>query len=93
MEYMESMMNNRLEASISEYEQMTDRIKELESKLADAKKDQARYQYVIDWLESNVIATAILTPYIRTYGEPYLLKFLRIENHVLFAHQRMENEI
>jgi len=47
MEYMESMMNNRLEASMSEYEQMTDRIKELEIQLAEAKKDQARYQWLL----------------------------------------------
>jgi len=51
MEHMESMMNNRLEASMSEYEQMTDRIKELESQLAEAKKDQARYQ----WLRNEVL--------------------------------------
>ena len=46
-------MNDRLEASISEYEQMSDRIKELESQLEQAKKDgleakqdQARYQWI-----------------------------------------------
>jgi hypothetical protein len=37
MECMESMMQNRLEASMNEYEQMTDRIKELESQLAASK--------------------------------------------------------
>jgi len=31
-----------------------DRIKELEDQLAAAKKDQARYQYAIDWLEGRV---------------------------------------
>lgn len=46
MEYMESMMQNRLEASMSEYEQMTDRIKELESQLAEAKKGTARYEFI-----------------------------------------------
>lgn len=46
----------------------SDRIKELESQLEEAKKDQARYQYVIDWLESNVIATAAFT-HARTKSE------------------------
>ena len=45
MEYMESMMNNRLEASMSEYEQMTSRIAQLEEELA---KVTARYNYVRD---------------------------------------------
>lgn len=48
MEYMESMMNNRLEASMSEYEQMADRIAQLEAELAEARKDQARYKFVRD---------------------------------------------
>ena len=45
MEYMESMMNNRLEASMSEYEQMTSRIAQLEEELA---KVTARYNCVRD---------------------------------------------
>lgn len=44
------------------------RIAQLEADLADARKDQARYQYVIDWLESNVIATAAFT-HARTKSE------------------------
>lgn len=46
MEYMESMMNNRLEASMSEYEQMADRIAQLETELFEARKDQERYRFV-----------------------------------------------
>ncbi len=46
MEYMESMMDIQLEGSISEYEQMSERIKQLEQELAEAKKDQARYQWI-----------------------------------------------
>lgn len=43
-------------------------VAQLEAALADARKDQARYQYVIDWLESNVIATAAFT-HARTKSE------------------------
>jgi hypothetical protein len=49
-------------------EELTNHIKQLEQELAEAKKDQARYQYVIDWLESNVIATAAFT-HARTKSE------------------------
>ena len=44
------------------------RIMELEADLAESRKDQVRYQYVIDWLESNVIATAAFT-HARTRSE------------------------
>ena len=50
------------------YQAMTLRIERLEIQLAEARKDQARYQYVIDWLESNVIATAAFT-HARTKSE------------------------
>lgn len=53
---------------IEQIVQLQNRIAQLEADLADARKDQARYQYVIDWLESNVIATAAFT-HARTKSE------------------------
>jgi len=52
----------------SKNESAESRIAQLEADLAAARKDQARYQYVIDWLESNVIATAAFT-HARTKSE------------------------
>ena len=57
MEYMESMMNDRLEGSMSEYEQMASRIAQLETELAEARKDQARYYWMHDWIEGRVEGT------------------------------------
>jgi len=47
-----------LQTQENEIEQLRSKIKELESQLVDAKKDQARYCYVIDWLESDEMGTA-----------------------------------
>jgi len=56
-----SIPEQQMHDSMERGNAMYDRIQELEQQLAEARKDQARYQYVIDWLESNVIATAAFT--------------------------------
>ena len=61
-------LESTLENAEGEITNLEIRITQLESDLAAAKKDQARYQYVIDWLESNVIATAAFT-HARTKSE------------------------
>jgi hypothetical protein len=66
-ESQEKLARARREAE-AEAESLRSCIKQLEQKLAEARKDQVRYQYVIDWLESNVIATAAFT-HARTKSE------------------------
>lgn len=61
-----STINDDFDRKIDEL--IKERIAQLEADLAEARKDQARYQYVIDWLESNVIATAAFT-HARTKSE------------------------
>lgn len=68
----EFLLNSKGEPDIGSIHKNIRKLKadyaQLEADLADAKKDQARYQYVIDWLESNVIATAAFT-HARTKSE------------------------
>ena len=68
-------VNNFVHCEDPQYEElqylalgMVTRIAQLETELAEARKDQARYQYVIDWLESNVFAPAAFT-HARTRSE------------------------
>lgn len=68
-------VNNFVHCEDPQYEElqylalgMSNHIEQLEQKQAEAIKDQSRYQYVIDWLESNVTTNAAFT-HARTRSE------------------------
>jgi len=50
-------IESRAPFGVEETAKLKTRIKELESQLAEAKKDQARYYWMQDWLEGRIRGT------------------------------------